>query len=373
MSNDTILVVATSGRMLAQSARRAGLNPIVIDLFNDQDTRELAADVRKVHHLGPAQISPVIDYYINRYGVRDVVYGSGVETCSGSLDLLAKKLGLKGNTIENLRPLLDKKQFFKWLTKLGIHYPEVSINSVKKGKDWLMKPLVGEGGFGIKHQKRSDQAGVSVNCGDIANHIYWQRHIDGIPMSVLFLANGKKAQIFGFNQQWTRGGGFVFSGVINQAVLPSHHKKLIQGWVGDLVSVFALKGLSSLDFIWDGDRCWVLEVNPRPSASMILYDDDFAKGLLFEHINACNGGSFHAVNKTGDVRACQILYSERERRIPADIHWPEWSMDRPAAGTLIRKDHPICSIIATGSRPQEVENKLQARQQIMINKFKGNK
>ncbi len=373
MSNDTILVLAASGRMLAQSARRAGLNPLVIDLFGDQDTRELAAEVHSVHHLGPAQISTVIDHYIDRYGVRDAVYGSGVETCPGSLELLEQKLNLHGNEPEPLIPLLDKKQFFKWLTKLGIDYPEVSFDRDMKGSGWLMKPLAGEGGSGIKHQKSTDRSGAGALGGGLENPTYWQRHVDGVPMSALFLSNNKNVRILGFNRQWTLRGSFVFSGVMNRACLPKRYKSLFLRWIEQLVQVFDLKGLNSLDFIWDGNRCWILEINPRPSASMVLYDDEFDKGLLFEHIKACNGHSFNTGYRSGGVKACQILYLETEQRVPVGIKWPDWSMDRPAEGALIGKNHPICSIIASGSRTSDVYNQLQERQEIMINKFKGNK
>ena len=374
MPNDTILIVASSGRMLAQSARRAGLTPLVIDLFADLDTRELAADVQTVNELCPAHILPVIDHYISRYGVQDVVYGSGFETYPESLELMGKKLSLKGNTFQSLSPLLDKKKFFKGLTALDINYPQVAFKPFSNGDGWLVKPLAGEGGIGIKHHAGAtlvDQRGNEGFPINVADHYYWQRYIEGIPMSVLFLADKEKVHIIGFNQQWTKSECYIFSGVMSQAALPAEKKELIQNWVEKLASAFSLKGLNSLDFIWDGDRCWVLEINPRPSASMILYDGEFPKGLLYEHLNACNGKFVNLVNAKTKITACHIIYSEKEQRITAGIHWPEWSMDRPVAGTLIRTNHPICSIIASGNRPQEVYKKLKARQQIMINKLEG--
>ena len=60
---------------------------------------------------------------------------------------------------------------------------------------------------------------------------------------------------------------------------------MITGWLKQLVPVFALKGLNSLDFIHADDCSYVLEINPRPSASMQLYDED----LLNRHIQACEG------------------------------------------------------------------------------------
>jgi predicted ATP-grasp superfamily ATP-dependent carboligase len=41
-----LLIVGASGRAAAASARRAGFDPYVIDLFADADTRRLAETVR---------------------------------------------------------------------------------------------------------------------------------------------------------------------------------------------------------------------------------------------------------------------------------------------------------------------------------------
>ena len=42
----SVLIAAFSGRSLAQSARRAGYEPLVVDAFGDLDTQEAAADFR---------------------------------------------------------------------------------------------------------------------------------------------------------------------------------------------------------------------------------------------------------------------------------------------------------------------------------------
>ncbi len=45
---ETVLIAAFSGRALAQSARRAGYEPLVVDAFGDLDTREAATDFRVI-------------------------------------------------------------------------------------------------------------------------------------------------------------------------------------------------------------------------------------------------------------------------------------------------------------------------------------
>ncbi len=124
--------------------------------------------------------------------------------------------------------------------------------------------------------------------------VYWQKFQAGTQHSVLFLADGQQVQVVGFNTQWSvslsETQEFVFSGVINSTDLPDKHKAVITGWLKQMVPVFALRGLNSLDFIHADDCSYVLEINPRPSASMQLYEGD----LLIRHIQACEAGTLLA-------------------------------------------------------------------------------
>ena len=47
LTHGYILVVASSARMLAQSARASGFKPLVIDLFADLDTQRYAEDFKQ--------------------------------------------------------------------------------------------------------------------------------------------------------------------------------------------------------------------------------------------------------------------------------------------------------------------------------------
>ena len=43
-----VLIIANTGRMLAEAAAKAGLKPLVIDLCSDIDTRRYADDVMQL-------------------------------------------------------------------------------------------------------------------------------------------------------------------------------------------------------------------------------------------------------------------------------------------------------------------------------------
>ncbi len=358
---ETILIVANSARMLAQAAKNAGLKPLVIDLFADLDTQGYATDFRQVKSLAEQDLAPVVDYFIERYAVSHAIYGSGFECYPGSLYYLNNRLMMLGNHPDVFARQLDKQAFFSTLDQLNIPYPEVVFSAPSCGDDWLLKPMQGQGGVGIKRYHADDDAKAAV---------YWQKFQAGTPHSVLFLADGEQVQVIGFNSQWSvrlsETQEFVFSGLINSCDLSDAHKTEITNWLKQMVPVFGLKGLNSLDFIHVGDCSYVLEINPRPSASMQLYDQD----LLVRHIQACVGGTVGATSVAEPTETgYQIVYAERDLIIPGHFEWPDWCMDLPKSGNMCRVRQPLCSIIAHQKNSRSVAEQLLTKQQLILSKL----
>lgn len=350
--------------MLAQAAKNAGLKPLVIDLFADLDTQSCAEGFRQVESLAEQDLTPAVDYFVERYAVAHVIYGSGFECYPESLYYLNSRLIMLGNDPDAFARQLDKPAFFSTLDDLNIPYPEVVFSAPECVNDWLLKPMQGQGGVGIRRYRADD---------DIKAPVYWQKFQSGKSCSVLFLADGQQVQVIGFNSQWSarlsETQEFVFSGVVNSCDLPEMHKTVITGWLKQMVPVFGLKGLNSLDFI-DADDCsYVLEINPRPSASMELYDQD----LLNRHVRATSVALSPEVGrlKSPPQTGYQVVYAEQDLIIPDQFEWPGWCMDLPESGNMCRAGQPICSIIAHQKDPQSVAEQLLTKQQLIISKLKG--
>lgn len=350
--------------MLAQAAKNAGLKVLVIDLFADLDTQGYAEDFRQISSLAGQDLVPAVEYFIERYAVAHVIYGSGFECYLESLRYLDSRLVMLGNDPDVFARQLDKQAFFSTLDTLNVPYPEVVFSAPDCADGWLIKPMQGQGGIGIK---RYDGDAVDKS-------VYWQKFQAGTPHSVLFLADGRQAQVIGFNRQWSvrlsETEEFVFSGVINGTDLSDAHKAMIMNWLKQLVPVFGLKGLNSMDFIHADDCSYVLEINPRPSASMQLYDQD----LLIRHIQACAERQFVGCNSVAYWAGCtgyQIVYAGHELTIPDQFEWPPWCMDLPESGNICRRGQPLCSIIARQNNLQSVVEQLLIKQQLIINKLEG--
>lgn len=329
--------------MLAQSAVRAGWRPWVLDLYGDEDTRACSEFCEVDDGLGGFDHARVLAELRRAAaeGATGLVYGGGVECAADWLEEMAAILPVWGNSPEVVRLLKSPPRFFRLLDELAIPYPESRFQPPECADGWLVKPGCGEGGKGVAFCA----AASGLEAGN-----YFQRYIAGMPMSALFLADGKRACLVGFNELWTNsaaGQPFGFAGASNRPDLPRPWRERLADWLGRLARRVGLKGLNSLDFVFDGCGCWVLEVNPRPSATLALYDADFPEGLLAAHVRAC-GGELPEGVPAAPPRAMRIVYAPNALCVPDKVAWPEWCGDLPMAASEIAAGQPLCSLAAEG-------------------------
>lgn len=344
--------------MLAQAAVCAGLKPLVIDLFADLDTQAYALDYQQITDLTVASLIPAVDYFSQHYAVTQVVYGSGFEQYPDSLHYLHLRLTLLGNTPETFIRVQNKVDFFAVLDKFNIPTPETSFTRPHDTQNWLIKPSRGQGGMGIQ-RVRNTNLGLNSN-------VYWQKYQHGSQHSVLFLANGRQVQVIGFNTQWTTRLSdteeFIFAGIINHCELSQIHQTQIIDWLTKLVPAFKLNGLNSLDFIHADGESYVLEINPRPPASMQCYDADLLRRHLMTTSPVEDWQSCLQPPPQSGYTGYQIVYAEQDIQIPDDYSWENGVMDLPAAGAICKTGQPICSIIAHQHQAYAVLNELTLKQ-----------
>ncbi len=329
--NYHFLVVATSGRMLAQATKQKGFNVVVIDCFADVDTFRCAKKVIRVDSLSIENLKIAL-IELSDFEIAGVIYGSGFENYVESLYFLESQFEIFGNSAAVFKRVQNKREFFAALNFLEIPHPETHFLPPLEGAwgggalKWLQKPLIGQGGVGIeKHAPSQALPPAPLQRGGF----YWQQFCEGQSGSVLFL----NTEIIGFNTQWTYGD-FLFAGISNYSDLTDLQKNQLQFWVKKLVSYFNLRGLNSLDFIHAKNEIFVLEINPRPSASMQLYDTPF-------------------------FSAYEIIFAPQTVIIPKHFNWLENCHNLPHSGVIIPKNSPICSMIARSTQSKTALKKLK--------------
>ncbi len=356
------LVVALSGRALAVAAKRAGYRVAAIDLFGDMDMRAAADDfaiadgdldsgfdadalVATAERLAPASCSRPFGF----------VYGTGLEAQPQLIERLCGGRKLYGNPPETVRRLKNPGDFFASLDRLGIPHPEVRLSAPADTRGWLSKKIGGSGGTHVQPAARRHGG----------NEIYFQRLVAGQPVGISFLADGHRAVLIGFNEQWTDPGEplqpYRFAGGLQPAVVSDRLCRDAVGMLDALVREFGLVGLNSLDVIDDGANYWILEVNPRPGANLDVYDSSGTAQLFAWHIAACKGRLPEGPLALVPASAMSILYAARRCRVPPDTDWPEWVADRPAPGARIAEGAPVCTVLAEGDAAPAVRRMIAQR------------
>lgn len=338
----TVLIVAASGRALAASARRGGYVPLVADRFGDQDTLAAAAGHVWVDLNRPIDGEKLISALGDLLAGRDcagIVCGTGFEDDAGLLARIGRRWQLIGNAAETVARLKDPLGFAEICAAANVPHPETSLAPPPEKANWLIKRAGGAGGW---HIRPADGA------AKLAKDTYFQRKVDGVPISALILGDGQGRIMFcGFTLQWpapTLRHPFRYGGAVRPVEVDEATKRSMIAAVERICGVIALKGLNSADFMVDGKAFHLLEINPRPSATFDLFETE-EKSLFALHVDACHGTLPAAPPAFEDAMAGVIVYAQHDLVAPA-IEWPQWTADRPVAGSQIRSEQPLCSVFA---------------------------
>lgn len=344
-----LLICALSGRALAQSARRAGYRPAVLDVFCDLDTREaavvcgripLAADWRFDRAALVARAATLAPPPV------PLVYGSGFERDPALLAELARGRPLFGTPPEALARIVDPLVFDGACRRAGIPHPETRADPPSDPGGWLAKRRGGAGGGHVR------PAG-SLPPGEEGDW-YFQKRIGGVPVSLVFLCNGRDVLPLATTRQWTAPGrGFRFSGTSLPEPLPEPARCALVAAAQALAPHFGVRGLASLDALLDGTTVTVLELNARPTASLEALELASGAALAGLHVEAAQGHLPESCPPLRRAAASEIVFAPEDCVVPEDFAWPAHAGDRTPGGTFVPRHGPIATVTATAATAAE--------------------
>lgn len=357
---EAVLICGLSGRALAQSARAAGFRPIVLDAFADLDTREAALRWRRVpvrpdwrwrrgpllaaaERLAPAPIP--------------LVWASGFERAPELLAELARGRPLWGTPPAVIRALKNPLAFARAARHLGLVHPTTRTTPPSDATGWLCKRRGAAGGGHVRWATATRPEGRGW---------YWQRHAPGRPVSALVAGTGAAAVVLGFSEQWpVPGRHFRFAG----AAVPARCPDLARTRLGEaamaLARHYGIRGLASVDALVDGDQVTVLEVNPRPGASLDAYEQACGTSLFGLHREAC-AGRLPTAPATRAAAGSAIVMAPKAVRVPQGFAWPSWTADRTPGGAFIRGGAPVCTVLAKAGDIAMVRERLLEREALIL-------
>jgi predicted ATP-grasp superfamily ATP-dependent carboligase len=356
-----VLIAAVSGRALAASARRAGYEPLVVDFFADDDTRAVAKACVRLE--GGAERGFQADELLaacegiaGSAQLAGFVYGSGFEDRPALLEAIERRWRILGNPAAIVAGLKDPLAFAALCRDCAAPHPQISLERPDDLSRWLARQRGGSGGGHIR----------AAN-GDLAAdaRTYYQRRVAGRPVSALILADGARCSIVGFSDQWaspTLARPFRYGGAVRPAALAPTMAQSLTSAAHRLLSRAPLVGLNSVDFLVSDDQFWLLEINPRPGATLDIFEPDNAPGdsLFARHVAACDGALLPAWRSDG-ARAAAIVHADCELISSPRMEWPVWTRDRQPVGSFVGEGEPFCTIIAEAANPPEAMRLLNER------------
>lgn len=379
-----LLVIGFNTRPLAESAARAGYNFISADFFGDLDHSLLCPVYSPRRPLEGFPSGDEINMerlsqwgiFLARQGAWDhLVYSAGFENRPDLLKaLLANGGRLLGNSPRSLEAVRDPRTLFNVLSSAGYHVPKTYSDdgqALEGGKRWIIKPFKSGGGHGVRLKNPGEKVPEDSFC---------QEYIAGRQCSFTFVADGKKSLVLGLTEQLAGTGlyeerDFSYLGnifpldVAEAGEIFETAQKIAQR----LTEAFSLKGLNGVDFVFDGKNSWIIEVNPRHSASMELLDQAYGLPLFQLHLLATKG-NWHEVEKAVGQLAikeiCQaraafwgkkIIYTGSAVMVkPLDSNLyasdQDWARrmfslglrDLPFPGEIISAGGPVATAVARG-------------------------
>ena len=338
-----ILIAAISGRSLAAAARRAGFRPLVADLFNDADTLALADRAVKLSGslqsgIDEKQIAQTLAELAGDDQPVAVIYGSGFERRPEMIEAISRKFAVAGNTAETVRLVKDPAGLALLCSELKIPHPDVRFDAPEHPQEWLTKLAGGAGGSHVK----------PANGRASGHEHYFQRFISGRNLSALFLADREKAHIVGFSRQWSspsRHTPFRYGGAVRLRRYDRDKTLQIEDWLTVLTKRTKLAGLCSADFIDGPSGLHLIEINPRPGATLDIFDSDQTP-LLREHLRAVMGSNITLPAYKGSA-ASAIAYTAKAISAFPKIDWPALTADHQTSGTTLAAGDPVCTVFAT--------------------------
>lgn len=351
-----ILIAAISGRALAAAARRAGYRPFVADMFCDSDTVALSEQTTMIpgdlqHGIDGDRLIETLKRLAGRHPLEALVLGSGFERKADLVDEIARHFPLAGNSGSAIRRVKDPSVLARDCADFDIPHPAFQWNPPTDPQNWVVKTAGAAGGTHIRR----------ANGQAPADGRYYQRFVSGTNISALFIADGQAAHIVGFSKQWTsptRTSPFRYGGAVRLMRLDRSDAGRINDWLSRLVHRAGLRGLCSADFIRAQDGYQLIEINPRPGATLDIFDSAEAP-LIEAHLRACRGERFRLPRFT-ECMAAMIAYAKRPVPDFPDVPWPDWTADRQSPGSRLIEGDPVCTVFAYGQSAADTRRAAKA-------------
>lgn len=333
-SGEHLLIVGASARAAAFSALRAALLPACADLFADADLRARC----------PARRVAAKDYPRGFLDLPELhapgpwLYTGGLENRPDLIEELARRRRpLWGNPSAVLRRVRSPLEVRDVLRGAGLACPALWLSETLPPPDgrWLVKPLAGAGGSGIRPWVGSARPAIPTRP------FYCQEFIKGEACAAVYVGDGQGARLLGVTRQlvgesWLHAAPFHYCGSVGPLPLNPALRQAFVDIGTALGRRFGLKGLFGVDCVLRDGVPYPVEVNPRYTASVEVIEHATGLPALALHRRAFDP---HAPAPAPPPESAAlvgkaILFARRPLRFPERGPWRSWTTAPPGAAVM---------------------------------------
>ncbi len=348
-----IAIVGASARAAAFSVLRSGRQAVAADLFADADLQQACP------------VTPVSPYpeglvdWLRQTPCDGWLYTGALENHPELVDQLATVRPLLGNPGSALRRVRDPRLLAQVLGRHGLLFPETreSPSGLPSDGSWLAKSYQGSSG-----------SGVAQLTADTRTRNFFQRLIVGTACSAVFSGPallGVARQLVG--EAWTGADRFQYCGSLAPWPLPAEAERQLRTLGEVLTAEFGLVGLFGVDFVFDSQRLWTIEVNPRYTAAVEVVERARHVHAIDWHLDNCGNVPFSppSADRPSAHQGKAILFAKHETTIHDDFtHWalsqPDLA-DIPREGTSVLVGQPVLTVLAEAESGEQVLAALKSR------------
>ncbi len=409
----SICLVGASCRAAAQSAARAGCSRILAwDDFLDADLLEIA------------QARSLADFPESCPQSLAELRGIPLVLCGGmenQPDFIQRRIDqgmLCGVTGKMLRQLRSIESWQRWASESRIGWPttiqdlsDPRLESIRS-ESWMLKPVGRAGGVhvrGIASLEGLDhEAKLGPDPGNPKSNLwYLQEYIPGISIGVSYCTESNvsdelpRTQIVGIarsilSEELDAPLPWIYRGSLAPYSVSPKVQASLERFAKTVVKSTGIRGLWQADFQIDlQGQLWLLEINPRWSASMELHEILQGYSWITEHVRIlCNGAPKHVpspASPAGQQVAKGILYAPHAMHLSLsqvdrlwrfgwhgtlrELQTGEFCLaDIPQSdpqGVDFAEGMPIVTVLVAGGENEDLPRKIRQSRSTVLGWFKS--
>lgn len=368
-----ILATGVSVRSVARSALAAGYEVLTADGYGDRDLLEPSPQPARHLTITPFDPGAVARHVTMPYDA--VVYTSSFENHPEALERLAIGRAILGNEPRVLREVRRAESVHEVLEASGLPTAPVYAGAGEAavrggGRRLVAKPRRSGGGHGVRDWSSREP----LRDGELL-----QEWVDGVPASLVFLADGHDVVALGLTRQLIGDAAFGAAGhhwcgnLLDGAdapVLEAHLEVLASATAAAraLTRAFGLRGMNGIDFIARGGEAVVIEVNPRWTAAVELVERSMGAPLFAAHVMGSEGTLVPPAAPRNGVVGKAVIFAPADCLMPDTDAWlaDDCIGDVPASGSPVPRGAPICTVFANGASASACYDALTARASAIV-------